>query len=112
MGLAGLVGSGRTQLAEVLFGLESMDQGEVFITGKNVSIQSPADAVSCGLAYVPEDRRKHGVILGMSIAANTTLASLRQISRHGFLSTAIEQERAEELSKRLAVKAPDIGTAT
>src|SRR5262249_50698387 len=76
LGLAGLVGSGRTETAQMLFGLSAKDTGEVYIQGNRVHIQSPLDAVGQRLAYLPEDRRNHGVILGMSVTANTSLASL------------------------------------
>jgi rhamnose transport system ATP-binding protein len=104
LGLAGLVGSGRTQFAEALFGLEPIDEGEVFVYGRKSTIKSPEDAVRSGLAYVPEDRRRHGVILGMSVATNTTLASLQQVSRHGFLSWRREEANAQTFVERLGVK--------
>ena len=85
LGLAGLVGAGRTELARVLFGLTPADQGELLVCGRPDAIDSPAHAVALGIAYVPEDRRRHGVILDMPVAANTTLAILRGISRFGFL---------------------------
>lgn len=105
LGLAGLVGSGRTQLAETLFGLAKRDGGEIYVHGQRTDISSASDAVSAGLAYVPEDRRRHGVILGMSVAANTTLASLRQVSERGFLQFEEENERAKSFAERLRVKA-------
>jgi rhamnose transport system ATP-binding protein len=106
VGLAGLVGSGRTQFAEALFGLAPMDGGEVSLYGKKVHIHSAADAVALGIAYVPEDRRRHGVILGMPVAANTTLASLGRISKNGFLHFAKEQKAALSFISRLGVKTP------
>jgi rhamnose transport system ATP-binding protein len=106
VGLAGLVGSGRTQFAEALFGLEPMDGGEVSLYGEKVHIHSAADAVALGIAYVPEDRRRHGVILGMPVAANTTLASLGSISKNGFLRFAEEQKAALSFISRLSVKTP------
>jgi rhamnose transport system ATP-binding protein len=104
LGLAGLVGSGRTQLAELIFGLAPMDAGEVWIDGKRTDIRSASDAVRAGVAYVPEDRRHHGVILGMSVATNTTLASLRQISGYGFLHFEAEDATAREFAERLRIK--------
>ena len=71
LGLAGLVGAGRTELAGVLFGLTPADAGEIRLEGRPVTIDTPARAVALGIAYVPEDRRRHGVILEMSVAANT-----------------------------------------
>ena len=71
LGLAGMVGAGRTQVAETLFGLTPADAGEILIRGCKVSIHSPAEAIALGIAYVPEDRRRHGVILDIPVAANT-----------------------------------------
>ncbi len=107
LGLAGLVGSGRTQLAEALFGLAPLDSGEVLVNGQPVASESPAAAVSAGLAYVPEDRRRHGVILDLSIAVNTTLASLGKISNaNGFLNSTVEKQLANDSIAKLGVKAP------
>jgi rhamnose transport system ATP-binding protein len=110
LGLGGLIGSGRTQLAEALFGLVRLDSGEILIDGQRVEIRSPSDAVKFGLAYVPEDRRRHGVILEMPISANTTLASLEKISINGLLRFRTEQDVAKRLKERLGVKAPSIET--
>jgi rhamnose transport system ATP-binding protein len=111
LGLAGLIGSGRTQLAQALFGLAEVDSGEVSIGGDRTKIDSPADAVRAGLAYVPEDRRRHGVILDMSIAENSTLASLGKISDTiGFLNPGEEKRLASETIKQLGVKTPSAGT--
>jgi rhamnose transport system ATP-binding protein len=110
LGLAGLVGSGRTQFAEALFGLAPMDSGEVIVNGVPVRIDSPADAVRLGMAYVPEDRRRHGVILEMPIALNTTLASLDKVSTNGLLRMRAERSVAEEFKERLGIKAPSAQT--
>ncbi len=111
LGLAGLVGSGRTQLAEALFGLAPLDSGEVLLNGERLVIESPAAAVRAGLAYVPEDRRRHGVILDLSIAVNTTLASLGKISSSsGFLNAATEKQLANDSIAKLGVKAPSADT--
>ncbi len=110
LGLAGLVGSGRTQLAEALFGLTDISEGSIYIEGQAIKIGSPADALRAGLAYVPEDRRRHGVILEMPISMNTTLASLGQVSRNGFIQKPIEHDAAQEFYTRLQVKAPSIDT--
>ena len=111
LGLAGLVGSGRTQLAEALFGLAPLDSGEVLLNGQPLAIHSPADAVKAGLAYVPEDRRRHGVILDLSIAVNSTLASLGKISNNsGLLNAAKEAQLANDSIAKLGVKAPSADT--
>jgi rhamnose transport system ATP-binding protein len=76
VGLAGLVGAGRTELARIIFGLTPADRGEILLKGQPVSITSPAEAIRRGIAYLPEDRRKHGVISELPISANITLALL------------------------------------
>jgi rhamnose transport system ATP-binding protein len=108
LGFAGLVGAGRTELARVLFGLTPPDSGTVRLRGSAVRIDTPAHAVGLRLAYLPEDRRRHGVVGEMSVAANTTLASLRAISRAGFLDYDAERAVATTYVKRFAIKARSI----
>ena len=108
LGFAGLVGAGRTELAHVLFGLTPRDSGTVRLRGGDVRVGSPADAVRLGFAYVPEDRRRHGVVGEMTVAANTTLASLRAISRAGFLDFDAERAIATTYVKRFAIRARSI----
>ncbi len=110
LGLAGLVGAGRTQFAETLFGLTPTDSGLIRIDGVAVRIESPRQAVRLGLAYVPEDRRKHGVIMGLSVSQNTTLSSLKNISRHGFLRQDEEFRTAEEYRSRFQIKTASVLT--
>ncbi len=108
VGLAGLVGAGRTELARVLFGLTPADAGTVRIEGQPVAVDSPGQAVALGIAYVPEDRRRHGVILEMSTAANTTLATLRSHSRLGLIDDRRERNTALGFVHRLGIKTPDL----
>jgi len=108
LGLAGLIGAGRTELARVLFGLTPADSGTILVDGEEVAIESPGKAVELGIAYVPEDRRRHGVILEMSVAANATLATLRAISTLGMLDFARERAVAADLVARLGIKAASI----
>ncbi len=103
-GLAGLVGAGRTELARVLFGLTPADTGEIRLNGRAVAIQSPPQAIGLGIAYVPEDRRRHGVILEMPIAQNMTMAVHRRIFPGGWLRDGAEQTLALEYIRDLAVK--------
>ena len=110
LGLAGLVGSGRTQFAETLFGLSRTDGGGIAINGKPVRVNSPQQALALGLAYVPEDRRRHGVIMDFPVALNTTLASLERVSRGGFLDFGAERRVAQEYHERFQVKAPSVDT--
>jgi len=111
VGLAGLVGAGRTELARVLFGLTPADAGTIAIDGRVRAIRTPADAVRLGLAYVPEDRRQHGVIGAMSVAANTALASLGRLgplSRLGMLDRAAERAEAQRFVTDFAIRTPSI----
>jgi rhamnose transport system ATP-binding protein len=114
LGLAGLVGSGRTQLAEILFGLTPADAGEISVHGKTVRLASPRDAIEAGIAYVPEDRRQHGVVLEMSVASNASLASLASVSSRGLIDRARERAAAERYVEQFRIKTPsvavDVGT--
>ena len=103
-GLAGLVGAGRTELARVLFGLTPADAGEIQLNGQRVTIASPQDAVEKGIAYVPEDRRRHGVVLEMPIAENMTMAIHRRIFPGAWLRFGAEEALAREYVRDLAVK--------
>ncbi len=108
LGLAGLVGSGRTELCRVLFGLTPADGGEILLRGEKVRVGSPREAAARGIAYVPEDRRRHGVIPEMSVASNTTLAVLGDVAAHGFLDFGREREIATSFVARFAIKAPSL----
>ena len=108
LGLAGLVGSGRTELARTLFGLTPADAGTIARDGKALRIASPSDAIRAGIAYVPEDRRQHGVVLDMSIAANTSLASLSAVSSRGLIDAGRERAAAQEYVDRLRIKTPSV----
>jgi rhamnose transport system ATP-binding protein len=108
LGLAGLVGAGRTGLARVLFGLEPADCGEILLRGRPVAWASPLEAAGRGIAYLPEDRRRHGVIPPMSLAANVTLAVLGRLRRRGLLDLAREREIATAAVERLSIRAPSI----
>lgn len=105
LGLAGLVGAGRTELARVLFGLHPATGGEILIDGRPVAFKSPAEAMHHGLAYVPEDRKEHGVIEDLSVAENISLAVLRQLHPR-WLDEPAERALALDLALRLGLKAP------
>jgi rhamnose transport system ATP-binding protein len=108
VGLAGLVGGGRTELARTIFGLTPADRGEILLNAKPAKINSVAQAIHCGIAYVPEDRRRHGVILDLAISANISLASLDRFSRLGALNFAGERQTAADYTRRLGIKTPAI----
>jgi rhamnose transport system ATP-binding protein len=104
VGLAGLVGAGRTELARVIFGITPADSGMVLLNGHPVTIGSPQEAVAHGLAYLPEDRRRHGVILEMPIAANLTMAIHHRIFPGAWLRFAAERQLALDYIRDLDVQ--------
>lgn len=107
-GVAGLVGAGRTELAETLFGLTPAHTGSIRVAGAEVTIRNPEDAIRAGIAYVPEDRRRHGVVGDLPVRANVTLAVLNRISRGTLLQVAEERAIARTWVERLGVKTDGI----
>jgi rhamnose transport system ATP-binding protein len=105
LGLAGLVGAGRTELARVLFGITPADRGRILLAGKEAQIKSPQDALALGIAYVPEDRRRHGVILQMPISANISMAVHRSLFPFGWLRFEKERELCLSYMRELGIKA-------
>jgi rhamnose transport system ATP-binding protein len=110
LGLAGLVGAGRTEAARILFGLTPADSGTIRVLGKAVAIDSPGDAVALGIGYVPEDRRRYGIIPPMSVADNATLATLGAISSGGLLDRDRARALASAMTAKMGVKTPSIDT--
>ncbi len=105
VGMAGLVGAGRTELARVLFGITPADSGEILLNGQRIAISTPKEAVAHGIAYVPEDRRRHGVILEMPIAHNMTMAIHERIFPGAWLRFGAEKQLALDFIRDLGVKA-------
>lgn len=105
VGLAGLVGAGRTELAEALFGLRPLRSGEVRIDGRPIRIHTPRDAVNAGLFLVPEDRRLHGLLLETSIRDNLALPNFDRLSRLRLVSPGRERELARQMMHKLGVRA-------
>ncbi|MDB4400123.1 sugar ABC transporter ATP-binding protein [Akkermansiaceae bacterium] len=109
VGVAGLVGAGRSEILEALFGVVPALGGEVWINGQLVRISSPQEAIAAGLALVPEDRKTQGAILDISILENISLASLRRDARGGaFLNLEAENELAQEGIKNLSISTPGV----
>jgi rhamnose transport system ATP-binding protein len=104
LGWTGLVGSGRTQLAETLFGITPADTGEVVIEGRPLRPDTPDQAIAAGIGYVPEDRIRHGVVLDMSVAANSTLASLPKVTTRGLVDRRAETLAAQHWITELSIK--------
>jgi rhamnose transport system ATP-binding protein len=111
VGLAGLVGAGRTELAHTLFGLSPADGGEIRLRHQTVSIKTPAEAIELGIAYLPEDRRRHGVVLDMPIDTNITLASLKKLAGTFSFDFVKERKIATDYVRRFAIKTPAIFSA-
>jgi ribose transport system ATP-binding protein len=109
LGIFGLMGAGRTELLQTLFGMHpGTSTGAVEVDGRGVAIQSPADAIAAGLALAPEDRKAEGVVLELSVAHNTTLSCLPRIERFGLLQPKQERELVRSYVDRLRVKTPSI----
>lgn len=106
VGLTGLLGSGVKELIQCLFGLDRPDHGSITVEGKPARLPTPVSAVSSEIALVPEDRRAHGVAVGLSVRENISLASLSRYSRSGFVSHAAENHAVDGLIKELSIKTP------
>jgi ABC-type sugar transport system ATPase subunit len=103
LGVAGMVGSGRTELARALFGADPLRTGTIFLKGKAVSLTSPVQAVSAGMALVPEDRKTQGLFLGLPIRDNITLTILHELTRNGVLQRQLESESVERMRRELSI---------
>ncbi|WP_337268497.1 sugar ABC transporter ATP-binding protein [Oryzifoliimicrobium ureilyticus] len=110
LGLTGLLGSGAKDLMRVLFGLEKATSGDVVLGQRTLSFNTPREAARARLALVPEDRRRHGIALDMSVRENTTLASLGRFLRFGLLDTQAELESTNALIDRLQIKTKGAGS--
>lgn len=107
VGIAGLVGAGRTEMLRTLFGVDQPVSGSITVAGKVVPLTSPQDAIAAGIALVPEDRKQQGVVLDMTIRENIGLASVHRHSQAGLLNFAVEKSQSAEMCRRLRVKSPD-----
>ena len=110
LGIAGLMGAGRTELASSIFGLyEGLCSGVVKMDGRPVSFRRPAEAIRAGLAYLPEDRKRHGLVLQMNVPQNITLASLKLIFKH-LVNRKREEDSASRSIERFRIKTPGLKT--
>jgi rhamnose transport system ATP-binding protein len=105
LGLAGLVGAGRTEVACAIFGVEPADRGAIWVNGREAHIRGPNDALALGIAYVPEDRQQQGLVLPMTITQNVTLPILREFARVSWVDRAEEERVSKEFTDRLEVRA-------
>ena len=109
LGVAGLVGAGRTELARLIFGADRKDTGEILVHGEVAQITNPADAVALGISYLSEDRKRYGLALGLDVETNVALASYgRFLRRLGQVDTKMTRPVAEERVEELAIKTPSV----
>ncbi|HLF73587.1 MAG TPA: sugar ABC transporter ATP-binding protein [Anaerolineales bacterium] len=109
LGVAGLVGAGRTEVARAIFGADPIDSGEIYVKGRKAAIKSPSDAVANGIGYLSEDRKRYGLTLGMSVAENIVLASLRYFLRlFGWVDQPKTVSTAEEMVRKMNIKTPSL----
>lgn len=108
LGLGGLVGAGRTELAEMIFGSVPKKSGQMFYKGKEINPRSPREAIDLGIALVPEDRKRHGAMLGISIKNNINMPVYERNSRFSVIDEKQEQEIAEKYRKNMAIKTPNL----
>lgn len=105
LGVAGLMGAGRTDIMKAIFGYEPLDSGQIFINGQEVKIDSPIDAIRQRIAFITEDRKSEGLVLDFSIRENLALPNLESLSKGSVLSNELEQQFTEDMMKLLNVKA-------
>jgi len=108
VGIAGLVGAGRTELLRAIYGADAIENGSVYVEGKKVGIKTPSCAIKCGIGFVPEDRKDHGVILRLPVKENITLACLPMIAKPGVINEQKERNLAKELTDKLKIKFSDL----
>ena len=108
LGFTGLVGAGRTEVVQTIFGIEKYTSGKIFLEGKEVKISSPMEATKLGIGLLPEDRQHEGLILEWGIGHNITLAELKKFSKSGIINTSKEDEAAKDLAEKVDTKAQTI----
>ena len=104
LGLTGLVGAGRTEVVQTIFGVEHFDSGKVYLEGKEINIKKPIEAMKHGIGLLPEDRQKQGLILDWGIGRNITLPELASYGKHGLTNEKKERQVAKELAERVDTK--------
>ena len=108
LGISGLVGAGRTELAQLIFGAAHMEQGEISINGNPVKIKSPSDAIKHRIGFLTEDRKGQGLFLEMAVKWNIVFPIIKQISKFGVVNTKKEDEIARKYKERINIKTPDL----
>jgi len=108
LGVAGLVGAGRTALAETLFGIRPVASGQVRLAGQPVHLKSPGDAIRHGLGFVPEDRKLQGLFLNMAVRENVVISAMDQVTRWGFVNFRRADRTAGEIVRQLDIRTPSL----
>lgn len=108
LGIGGLIGAGRTELAMALFGAEPIDRGEVLVSGRPVALQHTSDAIARGICLIPEDRKNHGILGGLSVKENISYSSLKSISRFSVINRQEQLRVAEDYREKLSIKTSDV----
>ncbi len=108
LGMAGLVGAGRTELVRAIFGIDPIEEGTIEVRGRAVKVRSPRDAIRAGISLVPEDRKNQGLVLDLTIRENVAMAGLESYARWGLLDRARQRQVASEQAQQLHIRAPTI----
>jgi ribose transport system ATP-binding protein len=108
LGLSGLVGAGRTELARAVFGIDALVGGRVNLAGAPVAVTEPGDAIAHGIYLVPEDRKRSGLLLDMSVSENVSLADLAAFASGGLINFSAETKNAEQQKRRLNIRVPTV----
>ena len=112
LGISGLLGAGRTELARAVFGADRSDRGTIVVKGRMAMVRSPSDGIAAGLGLLPEDRKAHGLVLGLSVRANLAMTSARRLSRWGLIDRHGEAALARRCVDDLRIKTPGIEQST
>ena len=112
LGICGLLGAGRTELARVLFGADRSDRGTIVVKGRMALVRSPADGIKAGVGLLPEDRKTQGLVLGLSVRENLALTSARRLSRFGLIDEKREAALSQRFVDDLRIKTPGIEQRT
>ena len=108
LGFSGLMGAGRTETARAIFGADPKTSGTITINGKKVEINSPEDAVKCGIGYLSEDRKRYGIVVQKSVAENSTMATMENFVKGLFINKKAENKAAQDYGDSLATKTPGV----
>lgn len=108
LGFSGLMGAGRTETARAIFGADPKESGDIYINGKKVSINTPEDAVKCGIGYLSEDRKRFGIVVQKTVAENSTMATLEKYTKGLFINKKEEKNIAQKYVESLATKTPSV----